>query len=248
MIVYPAIDIRGGQTVRLIEGDFDRETAFDADPVDAARRWEALGAEWIHIVDLDGARDETRVNRNVIERIRAAVTARLQVGGGLRTLDDLRDIQSLGIDRMVVGSAAVRDPEMVEEAIRHYGEAVAVGLDVRDGKVAVDGWLDQTDVDAIALARRFAAVGLGHLVFTDIRRDGRLQGPNLDALEDMITGVPVAVIASGGVGSLSDVRHLRECGAAGVIIGTALYRHQIALADAIAVANEQSPVAQESAQ
>lgn len=238
MIVYPAIDIRGGKAVRLVEGDFAQETTFDADPVEAARRWEALGAEWIHIVDLDGARDGVRSNDDAVERIRAAVSTRLQLGGGLRSLGDLHEVHSLGIDRMVIGSAAIRDPTMVEEAVRLYGEAIVVGLDARDGKLAVDGWLDQTDVDALEVARRFSAVGLAHVVFTDIRRDGRLQGPNLDALEALIAGVPIGVIASGGIGSLSDVRHVRECGAAGVIIGSALYHQHISLPDAIMVARE----------
>ncbi len=237
MIVYPAIDIRGGRAVRLVEGDFNQETVFDADPADAARRWEALGAEWIHVVDLDGARDGERVNQDAIERIRAAVTTRLQLGGGLRSVDDLREVQELGIDRMVIGSAAIRDPEMVEEAIRFHGDAIAVGLDARDGKLAAEGWLEQTDVDALALAERFSAAGLAHLVFTDIRRDGRLQGPNLKALEAMVAAVPAGVIASGGVGSLADIRHVRDHGAAGVIIGAALYHRRITLADAISVAS-----------
>lgn len=238
MIVYPAIDIRGGKTVRLVEGDFDRETTFDADPVNAARRWEALGAEWIHIVDLDGARSGERANRVVIERIRNGVATKLQLGGGLRSLADLLDVQAIGIDRMVIGSAAIREPEFVEEAIRHYGDAIAVGLDARDGKLAAGGWLDQTDMDALEVARRFSSAGLAHVVFTDIRRDGRLEGPNLDALEAIVTGALTGVIASGGIGTLSDIRHVRECGAVGVIIGAALYQQRISLADAIAVANE----------
>lgn len=238
MIVYPAIDVRGGKTVRLVEGDFSQETTFDADPVEAARRWEALGAEWIHIVDLDGARDGVRANRDVIERIRDAVSANLQLGGGLRLADDLHDVRAIGIDRMVIGSAAIYDPEMVEAAIEAYGDAIAVGLDARDGKLAAAGWLDQTDIDALELARRFANAGLAQVIFTDIRRDGRLEGPNLDALSAMVNGLSIEVIASGGIGSLSDVRHVRDCGAAGIIIGAALYHQHIALAGAIAVASE----------
>lgn len=238
MIVYPAIDIRGGKAVRLVEGDFAQETTFDADPAEAARRWEALGAEWIHIVDLDGARDGERANRDAIERIRAAVTTRLQLGGGLRTADDLREVRAIGIDRMVIGSAAIHDPGMVEAAIGAYGDAITVGLDARDGKLAAAGWLDQTDIDALGLARRFANVGLARVIFTDIRRDGRLDGPNLDALSEMVEGLSIEVIASGGVGSLSDIRHVRDCGVAGIIIGAALYHHRVSLADAIAVASE----------
>ena len=245
MIVYPAIDIRGGKAVRLVEGDFDQETSFDADPAEAARRWEALGAEWIHIVDLDGARDGARANRAAIERIRGAVSTRLQLGGGLRTLHDLRDVAAIGVDRMVIGSAAISDPELVERAIEVHGTAIAVGLDARDGKLAVNGWVEQTDVDALELARRYAGAGLAQIVFTDIRRDGRLEGPNLEVLTEMVVGLSIDVIASGGIGSLSDIRHVRECGAAGAIIGAALYHHRISLADAIAVANEPAALAQE---
>jgi len=245
MIVYPAIDIRGGKAVRLVEGDFDQETAFDADPVDAARRWEALGAEWIHIVDLDGAREGVRANRDAIERIRSAVTTRLQLGGGLRTALDLHEVRTLGIDRMVIGSAAIRDPAMVEAAIESYGDAVAVGLDARDGKLAAEGWRDQTDVDALDVARKFADAGLARVIFTDIRRDGRLEGPNLDALMAMVDGLSIEVIASGGIGSLSDIRHVRECGATGVVIGAALYHQRITLADAITVASEPAALAEE---
>ncbi len=241
MIVYPAIDIRGGKTVRLVEGDFDQETAFDGDPAEAARRWEALGAEWIHIVDLDGARDGVRANQDAIERIRGAVSTRLQLGGGLRTLEDLHEVKAIGIDRMVIGSAAIRDPEMVERAIDEYGAAIAVGLDARDGKLAAEGWRDQTDMDALGVARRFAGAGLAQVIFTDIRRDGRLEGPNLEALSEMVDGLSIEVIASGGIGSLSDIRHVRECGASGVIIGAALYHQRLSLADAITVAREPAP-------
>lgn len=238
MIVYPAIDIHGGKAVRLVEGDFARETTFDADPVDAAKRWEALGAEWIHIVDLDGARNGIRSNRDTVARIRKAVSVNLQVGGGLRSMDDLAAVHDLGIDRMVIGSAAIREPGMVTAAIRRYGSAVAVGMDVRDGRLAAHGWLDQTDVDALRLAQQFADDGLAHLVFTDIRRDGRLEGPNLEALEAMIAGVSSGVIASGGIGSLTDIRHVRASGAAGVIVGAALYHQRLSLPDAITVATE----------
>lgn len=238
MIVYPAIDIRGGKTVRLVEGDFARETAFGADPIDAARRWQSLGAEWIHVVDLDGARDGVRSNHNTIARLRQAVSVNLQLGGGLRSLDDLADVRELGIDRMVIGSAAIREPGMVLDAIRLYGTAVAVGLDVRDGKVAVAGWLEQTDIDALTLARQFADDGLAHIVFTDIRRDGRLEGPNFEALGAMVAGVSSGVIASGGIGSLADVRRTQVSGAAGVIIGAALYHQRFSLTEALAAATE----------
>jgi phosphoribosylformimino-5-aminoimidazole carboxamide ribotide isomerase len=237
MIVYPAIDIRGGKAVRLVEGDYDRETVFDADPIDAALRWADGGADWIHIVDLDGARDGVRLNADVISRIRSAVTCRLQLGGGMRSMDDIRAVTALGIDRVVIGSAAVTHPELVTTAVSEFGSGVAVGLDARDGMLATQGWREQTDVSAVRAARRFASEGVEHFVFTDIRRDGRLQGPNIGALREMINEVPANIIASGGIGTIDDVAAVRDLGSAGVIIGAALYHKRITLADALAVAS-----------
>lgn len=240
MIVYPAIDIRGGQAVRLVEGDYDRETVYDADPVDAARRWAEAGAEWIHIVDLDGARDGIRANASAIARIRKAVPQKLELGGGLRSVDDIKSVADLGIDRMVIGSAAITNPDLVTEAVQAFGDRIAVGLDARDGKLAAQGWIDQTDVDAVEAARRFAKVGVQHVVFTDIRRDGRMQGPNFQALQQMVSEAPMNVIASGGISSLDDIRNVRELGTAGVIIGAALYKKAFRLVDALSIANEGS--------
>lgn len=240
MIVYPAIDIRGGQAVRLVEGDYNRETVFDADPVDAAVRWASSGAEWIHIVDLDGARDGTRLNADVIRRIRDTVDCSLQLGGGIRTMDDIRAVAALGIDRIVIGSAAVSSPALVSEAIRKPGPEVAVGLDARDGKLATQGWREQTDVSALDTARRFAAEGVRHFVFTDIRRDGKLEGPNLEALRTMIDGVDAEIIASGGISSLDDIRSVRQLSAAGVIIGAALYHRQFSLQEALNAARQEA--------
>lgn len=237
MIVYPAIDIRGGQAVRLVEGDYDRETVFDADPVDAARRWAASGAEWIHIVDLDGARDGMRLNADPIGRIRDAVTCNLQLGGGIRTMQDVEAVAGMGIDRIVIGSAAVTNPELVREAVEKLGERVAVGLDARDGKLATQGWRDQTDVLALDAAQTFATYGVKHFIFTDIRRDGKLQGPNIEALKAMVDSVPADIIASGGISSIGDIAAVRDVGAKGVIIGAALYHNRITLEDALRTAS-----------
>jgi phosphoribosylformimino-5-aminoimidazole carboxamide ribotide isomerase len=235
MILYPAIDIRGGRAVRLVEGDYDRETVFDADPLDAARRWASGGAEWIHIVDLDGARDGTRLNAAVISRIRDSVGCKLQLGGGIRTVDDVRALAELGIERIVIGSAAVTHPELVGEAVRLLGSGVAVGLDARDGMLATQGWREQTNVRALDAAREFASRGVEHFVFTDIRRDGKLQGPNLAALQEMIEGVNANIIASGGISTIEDIANVRDLGASGVIVGAALYHNRITLADALGV-------------
>lgn len=241
MIIYPAIDIRGGRAVRLVEGDFARETTFDADPVDAAVRWSEAGAEWIHIVDLDGARDGTGANRDATARIYAALAGKvkLQLGGGIRTNEDIDALRLLGIDRLILGSIAVSNPEFVERAIESHGDAIAVGLDARNGKLAAHGWLEQTDVDAIDVAKRFACAGLQHVIFTDIHRDGTFQGPNLDALSALITAVPIDVIASGGVGSVEDLHNIAATGANGVIIGAALYHHKIELSEALAIGRRQ---------
>jgi phosphoribosylformimino-5-aminoimidazole carboxamide ribotide isomerase len=241
MIIYPAIDIRGGKAVRLVEGDYDRETVFDSDPLDAALRWQENGAEWIHIVDLDGARDGVRANASAIERIRAQVSCSIQLGGGLRSMADLAEVAALGIDRMVIGSAAVTNPELVREVVQEYGERIAVGLDARDGMLATHGWQSQSEVSAIEAGIRFAGMGVQHIVFTDIGRDGRLEGPNIEALVQINNEVSANIIASGGVASLADIRAIREAGAAGVIVGAALYHNKFALPDAIAAANGDQP-------
>jgi len=242
MIIYPAIDIRGGRAVRLVEGNFDRETAFDADPAEAALRWSEAGADWIHIVDLDGARNGKGANRDAIARIRSAVPAhvKLQLGGGIRTEEDIEALLELSVDRLILGSIAITDPEFVERAIDRHHDAIAVGLDARDGKLAAQGWLEQTGIDAIEVAGRFAAAGLQQVIFTDIHRDGTLQGPNLQALRALIQAVSIDVIASGGVGRLEDVVHIAQTGAIGVVIGSALYHRKIELVDALRVGRDQS--------
>ncbi len=229
MIIYPAIDIRGGNAVRLVEGDFDRETTFDADPVDAARRWEAAGAAWIHIVDLDGARSGVGHNLDAILRIRAAVGCRLQVGGGIRSLTTIDNLLGSGVDRVILGSVAVNDPSLVTTAVRSHADRIAVGLDARDGKLATSGWETQTEADAFETARVMGESGVCHIIFTDIRRDGTLTGPNVDALRQMVGSTTAGVIASGGIGSPEDVLGLQGTGVSGVIIGRAIYDGRVDL-------------------
>ena len=240
MIVYPAIDIRGGRCVRLIEGDFDRETIFDAEPADAARRWAGAGAEWIHIVDLDGAKAGRPVNIAFIRSIRDSVSCRLQLGGGLRTAGDVEAALAAGVDRVVLGSAAVSDLGLVRDLVTHPGDRIAVGLDARDGLLATDGWLEQTDVSALDRVRELVDLGVRTIVFTDIRRDGTLAGPNLDALRAIPAVAGLDVIASGGVGRLEDIAAVAESGAAGVIVGRALYDGRVDLAEALALARDPS--------
>lgn len=235
MIIYPAIDIRAGKAVRLIEGDYDRETVFDADPLDAALRWQESGASWIHIVDLDGARDGVRGNAEVISRIRENLHCNIQLGGGLRSMADLEAMASIGINRMVIGSAAVTNPELVEQAVATYGDAIAVGLDARNGMLATHGWRDQSDISAIEAAYRFEQNGVKHMVFTDIGRDGKLEGPNITALAEMTQATRADVIASGGISSLEDIKRVKRTRAAGVIVGAALYHKRFTLEDALKI-------------
>lgn len=234
MRLYPAIDIRGGRCVRLVEGDFARETEYAADPADAAQRWAEAGAEWLHVVDLDGAVAGRPVNQEAIARIRARVAVPMQLGGGLRQLDHLETIFASGIDRAILGTAALRDPSLVREAVARWGDAVAVALDARDGRLATDGWLGQSEARAIDVARQLAAAGVRTFIFTDISRDGTLSGPNLESLAELVAAVDAEVIASGGIASIDDLCAAATTGAAGAIVGRALYDGRIDLAEAIA--------------
>ena len=237
MIVYPAIDLRGGRCVRLVKGDFARETVYDADPAAAARRWAEAGAAWLHVVDLDGAVTGEPINGDAVRAIREAVKVPIQLGGGLRTEDQLAAAFDSGIDRVVLGTAALRSPDLVSRATKRWGDRVAAALDARDGRLAAAGWLDQTEADAHEVASRLEAAGLRHLIFTDIGRDGTLAGPNLSTLADLVSRLQVDVIASGGIGSLADIRAVAATGARGVIVGRALYDKRIELPAAIVAAD-----------
>jgi phosphoribosylformimino-5-aminoimidazole carboxamide ribotide isomerase len=233
VIIYPAIDIRGGKCVRLVEGDFSRETVFDQDPADAARRWESDGATHIHVVDLDGARNGEPANTEAVGRIRRSVKARIQVGGGIRSLAHAHMLLALGVDRIILGSAIVSDPEAAQIIADAFPGRVAAGLDARDGRLATNGWLSQSGMLATEAAQRLVDAGLSTLIYTDIRRDGTLSGPNLEALQELIAIDGAEVIASGGIGSLEDVRAVSDTGAAGVIIGRALYDGRVQLSEAL---------------
>jgi phosphoribosylformimino-5-aminoimidazole carboxamide ribotide isomerase len=235
MILYPAIDIRGGRCVRLIEGDFNRETAYDSDPSAAARRWVEAGAEWLHIVDLDGAVEGRPINREAVVRIRASVDVSIQLGGGLRQLTDLEDAFATGVDRAILGTVALRDPELVISAVARWGDRIAVALDARDGRLATDGWLGQTDTRAVEVAQRLAQRRVRHFIYTDIRRDGTLSGPNLEGLSELVEKIDADVIASGGIASLDDIKAAANVGATGAIIGRALYDGRVDLAEALAL-------------
>ena len=241
MTVYPAIDLRGGRCVRLLQGAFERETVYGDDPVAVARGFEAAGARWLHVVDLDGARAGHPVQHELVARICAAVHIPVQLGGGLRDRAAIEAAFATGASRVVVGTTAAHDPDRCGELCAAHPGRVVVGLDVRGGQVRVAGWTEAATPDPLALARRVAMLGAAAIVYTDIARDGTERGPDLERTSAIARAAGVPVIASGGIGSLDDVRAVAARaadGVAGMIIGRALYTGAIRLEDALAAAGD----------
>jgi phosphoribosylformimino-5-aminoimidazole carboxamide ribotide isomerase len=239
MIIFPAIDLKEGKCVRLERGVMATATVYSEDPGATARRWQNQGAEWLHVVDLDGAIAKEPRNREAIGRIVEAVTIPVQVGGGVRTLEIVAAYLGMGVRRVVLGTAAFRDPDLVARACNRFPGRVVLGIDSRQGLVAVEGWNQTTGVDPLALARKFESLGVAAIVYTDIQRDGMQTGPNVEATLQLARAVRLPVIASGGVGRLEDIAALRGLepeGVVGVIVGRALYTGSIRLAEAIALA------------
>ncbi len=236
MEVIPAIDIRGGQCVRLEQGDYDRETVFGDDPVKMAVRWAALGARRIHVVDLDGARDGSQANAEVVRRIVQTVDSAIQCGGGIRDIPTLQHTIESGVTRVVIGTAAVKNPQMLRDAVALAGDRLIVSVDARDGLVSLEGWTESTDISALSLIDRLQGMGVQRIVYTDILRDGVKGGPNFTMYERLSAESAVKVLAAGGVSDVEDVRRLAEAGVDGAIIGRALYKGEIDLAEAIAAA------------
>ncbi|MYA19795.1 MAG: 1-(5-phosphoribosyl)-5-[(5-phosphoribosylamino)methylideneamino]imidazole-4-carboxamide isomerase [Chloroflexi bacterium] len=235
MEVIPAIDIRGGRCVRLSQGDYERETVFDDDPLAVAVRWAALGARRIHIVDLDGAREGQQVNAALVRRIVRTVDAAVQTGGGLRDLATVRAALDDGVNRVVLGTAAVRDPDLLREAVAVARARLIVSVDARNGVVQLQGWTEGSDVTATSLIRQLASIGVERIVYTDIDRDGVRGSPNFEMYEALVSETSIAVIAAGGVSSLDDLRRLSDCGVEAAIVGRALYTGEVALPEALAV-------------
>lgn len=237
MILYPAIDLKGGQCVRLLRGDMAAATVFGDDPAAQARSFAEAGCAWVHVVDLDGAFAGRPENAAAVEAILAAVSVPVQLGGGIRDMAAVEGWLAKGVARVILGTAAVRDPGFVRAAAARFPGRVAVGIDARGGRVAVQGWAEETDIDAVDLARRFEDAGVAAVIFTDIERDGAMQGPNVEATAALARAVSIPVIASGGVSSLDDLRALKDCGAPldGVISGRALYDGRIEVAAAAAL-------------
>lgn len=237
MRIYPAIDIRDGNCVRLLKGNFSDMTVYGTDPAETAKKWEAAGGEFIHVVDLDGALKGTGVNEDCIRRICRSVRVPVQTGGGIRTMADIESRLACGVSRVIIGTSAVRKADFVRQAVAEYGEKIVIGIDAKDGMVAVSGWEEVSTYPAVEFARKMEDAGVRTIVYTDIATDGTLQGPNTAAMEEMVRAVGMDVIASGGVGSLAHIRGLIPTGVEGVIVGRALYTGNVALPEAIQIGN-----------
>jgi phosphoribosylformimino-5-aminoimidazole carboxamide ribotide isomerase len=237
VLILPAIDLRGGQCVRLRQGDYAQETVFGDDPAAMARRWVAEGAQWLHLVDLDGAKAGRPMNGASVRRIVETAGVPCQVGGGLRTEEDIKAALDWGVARVIIGTKALKSPAWFHAVCERWPGKVVLGIDARGGRVATEGWLETSDVSALELARRCAATSLAAIVYTDIGRDGMLQGANVEAMTALAAAMPVPVIASGGVTTLEDIRRLAANKLAGCIIGRALYEGKIDLQEAVKVAD-----------
>jgi phosphoribosylformimino-5-aminoimidazole carboxamide ribotide isomerase len=241
MILFPAIDLKDGQCVRLFQGDMDQVTVFGDDPAAQARDFAAAGAKWLHVVDLNGAVSGRPVNEDAVKGILGAVDIPVQLGGGIRDRETIEFWLERGVRRVILGTIAVRDPALVEQASRKHPGRVAVGIDARDGMVAVEGWTETSATTALDLAKRFRDSSLAAIIYTDISRDGAMQGPNIEATVELARAISVPVIASGGVSSMADLEALKKAGQGllqGVISGRALYDGRIDLAAAIGLLEE----------
>lgn len=238
MIIYPAIDIIGGKCVRLTQGDYSRSVIYRDDPVETALNFEKAGAGYIHVVDLDGARLGEPVNLGMASRIAVNVSVPVQLGGGIRTIDDIQIALNKGMSRVILGTAAVRNVALVKEAVELFGDAIAIAIDARQGKVAISGWSEICGEDAVAFAKHMESIGVKTVIYTDILKDGMLGGPNIEQTKMIVDAVEINVIAAGGVSSLDNIRKLKEIGAKGAIVGKALYTGDMDLAQALKTAEE----------
>jgi phosphoribosylformimino-5-aminoimidazole carboxamide ribotide isomerase len=233
MEIIPAIDIRGGKCVRLYQGDYNQETVFAENPVTAALTWYSQGARWLHIVDLDGASTGEPRNMGVVEEIMKEGRLLIELGGGIRQEDVAGKLLSQGVSRIILGTAAIENRELVEKLCQQFGEAIAVGLDARDGRIAIHGWQKNTAVDVLRLSREMVDAGAKRFIYTDIKKDGTLTGPNFDMISRLLAEADVPVIVAGGISKAEHLQRLKELGAEGAVIGKALYTGDINLGEAI---------------
>lgn len=229
MRIYPAIDIKDGKCVRLLKGDYNEVTVYGDSPVQMALKWEKEGGEYIHVVDLDGAKAGHGVNAGIITEICKSVNVPVQTGGGIRSMDDIENKLNCGVSRVIIGTQAVKDPDFVKAAVEKYGDKIAVGVDAKDGYVAVAGWEEVSSEKAVDFAIKMEKIGVKTIIYTDIATDGTLKGPNVEAMREMAQAVGIDVIASGGIGCEEDIESLKDTGVEGVIVGKALYTNRVDL-------------------
>ncbi len=234
MRIYPAIDIKDGKCVRLLQGRFSDVTVYGDDPAAMAKKWESMGGEFIHVVDLDGALRGHSVNADIIRKICQSVNVPVQTGGGIRTMEDIETKLACGINRVIIGTKAVSDSEFVKKAVDTYGEKIVIGIDAKNGMVAVEGWEKTSDFTAVEFAKKMTDIGVKTIVYTDIATDGTLAGPNTAAMAEMVKSVSADIIASGGVGNIEHIKALIPTGVEGVIVGRALYTGNVDLREAVA--------------
>ena len=239
MEIIPAIDIKNGSCVRLYQGDFNRQTLFSDDPIEVAQRWKTAGATRIHIVDLDGSRTGLQINLDIIKSINYRTNVPLQVGGGIRDLKTAHTLLNSGIDRVVLGTAAIENPDMIQHLCKIWGsERVVVALDAREERIAIKGWIKETSVSVSTLATQMANIGVQRFLYTDISRDGTMTSPNFEGVRKLVVEPNKSILASGGVSSLKDLEKLSNIGAEGVILGSALYKGDICLEEAISIVDQ----------
>lgn len=238
MIILPAIDIKNGQCVRLFKGDFDTVERVSDDPLQTAKSFESQGAKWLHMVDLDGALQGRRVNTDIITSIINSTTLKVQVGGGIRSMDDIDFYIDKGVSRVILGSSALSQPDLIQQAVEKYSDKIAVGIDAKHRKVSGNAWLSDTNVDFIDHARRMEQLGVKCIIFTDISKDGTLAGPNLNQLNEINTAVSCDIIASGGISNIKDISALLELNLYGAICGKSIYKGTLDLKEAIKIAEK----------
>lgn len=236
MVIYPAIDVKDGRCVRLVQGKFNDVTVYSDDPVEMAFKWEKLGAEYLHVVDLDGARTGEPQNTAIISDIAVNLGIPVQLGGGIRSIEMIEILLCKGIQRVILGTSAVQDPELVKRAVKTFENNVVIGIDAKNGFVAIEGWAKTSNFTATGFAKKMEDLGAKTIIYTDISTDGMLTGPNLKAMEEMVKAVNIDIIASGGVSNVEDIKNLKDVGVSGAIIGKALYTGNIDLKQAIEIA------------
>ncbi len=235
MIIYPAIDLKSGKCVRLYKGDMSQDTVYNDDPAAQAQEWQSLGFSWIHVVDLDGAIKGMPANSKAVRNIIKSVKVPVQLGGGIRTPKQIEHWIKEGVSRVILGTIAVRDPDLVKQACKDYPGKIAVGIDARNGKVAVEGWAQTSNVDAVELAKKFEDAGVAAIIYTDIDRDGTGTGVNVEETKNLAANTSIPVIASGGIGSLENIRAVKAANLQGVIVGKAFYDKRVDPAEALKI-------------